>query len=524
MPRAREIACMAMQTVTLSGDTDWPGFRSEARALLARQVPPEDIVWHTRASAEGDLFASIDAPRPAASYGNASAVVPPAFVRLCETVVLHEDPARFGLLYRLLWRLVYEPGLRHDPLDPERVRAQHMAQAVRREMHKMKAFVRFRPLVQGDGLPPLHVAWFEPEHHIVEAVAPFFVRRFTQMHWAILTPQRSVCWYPSDDGTDDPSGGHLDIGPGARREDAPPPDAGEALWLTYYTHIFNPARLKLAMMQKEMPRRYWQNLPEAALISPLAAEAMARSGRMIDAPPTAPARRIVPLHREVETDRVDAPSNTAAPSAMLSSDPVEALAQLKRATDRCRECPIGEHATQSVFGEGPPGAVLMVVGEQPGDQEDLRGRPFVGPAGHLFDRAIGDLGWPRDALYVTNAVKHFKFELRGKRRIHKTPTQREAAACLHWLESEMAQVRPRAVLALGATAARAVLGRPVAVLSERGQWQTGPRGERVLVTLHPSALLRGDPAMRDEAYAAWLDDLAKATSVVQGDVREAMAR
>lgn len=511
---------MATHTVTLASETDWPGFRSEARALLARQVPPEDVEWHTKASAEIDLFASLDARRPAVGPGSASAVVPPAFVRLCETVVLHHDPARFGLLYRLLWRLVHEPGLRNDPLDAERVRAQHMAQAVRREMHKMKAFVRFRPIAQGDGLPPLHVAWFDPEHHIVEAVAPFFVRRFTQMHWAILTPQRSARWFPSDDGTD-AKGGHLDIGPGARREDAPPPDAGEALWLTYYEHIFNPARLKLAMMQKEMPRRYWQNLPEAALISPLAAEAMARSGRMIDAAPTAPARRIVPLqpmsastHHESGTSSVDA----------LPADPAEALAQLARATNRCRECPIGEHATQAVFGEGPVGAVLMVVGEQPGDQEDLRGRPFVGPAGQLFDRAIADLGWPREALYVTNAVKHFKFELRGKRRIHKTPTQREAAACLHWLESEMAQVRPRAVLALGATAARSLLGRPVAVMQERGQWQSGPRGEQVLVALHPSALLRGDPAQRDEAYAAWLEDLSKATSLVQGDVPEATPR
>lgn len=512
---------MATQTVTLAGDTDWPGFRSEARALLARQVPPEEVVWHTRASAAGDLFASLETQRTVVGHGSASAVVPPAFVRLCETVVLHADPARFGMLYRLLWRLVHEPGLRNDPLDAERVRVQHMAQAVRREMHKMKAFVRFRPIAQGDGLPPLHVAWFDPEHHIVEAVAPFFVRRFTQMHWAILTPQRSARWFPSDDGIEDLAGGRLDIGPGARREDAPPADAGEALWLTYYEHIFNPARLKLAMMQKEMPRRYWQNLPEAALISPLAAEAMARSGRMIDAAPTAPARRIVPL----QPMTASAPHEPGTPDVDgLSADPAEALKQLKRATDRCRECPIGEHATQSVFGEGPIGAVLMVVGEQPGDQEDLRGRPFVGPAGQLFDRAIADLGWPRDALYVTNAVKHFKYELRGKRRIHKTPTQREAAACLHWLESEMAQVRPRAVLALGATAARSVLGRPVAVMQERGQWQTGPRGEQVLVALHPSALLRGDPAQRDEAYAAWLEDLSKATSLVQGNVREAVPR
>jgi len=200
----------------------------------------------------------------------------------------------------------------------------------------------------------------------------------------------------------------------------------------------------------------------------------------------------------------------------LPDDPQAALVALKKATDRCRECPIGQHATQSVFGEGPVGAALMVVGEQPGDQEDLRGRPFVGPAGRLFDQAIAELGWSRDRVYVSNAVKHFKFELRGKRRIHKTPTQREAAACLHWLESEIAQVKPRVLLALGATAARALMHRSVAVTRERGQWLEGPMGIPVLVTLHPSALLRGDPVEHAAAWKQWLEDLALATEHVAG--------
>ena len=153
----------------------------------------------------------------------------------------------------------------------------------------------------------------------------------------------------------------------------------------------------------------------------------------------------------------------------------------------------------------------MLVGEQPGDQEDLRGRPFVGPAGQLLDRALAALGWPRERLYLTNAVKHFGFELRGRRRIHKTPAQRDAAACLHWLEDEIALVRPDAVVALGATAARQLLGRPVAVLRERGRWLERGDGLRVLVTLHPSALLRMPPEAFDEAYAHWLADLRLAS-------------
>ncbi|MDM0078063.1 UdgX family uracil-DNA binding protein [Variovorax sp. J2P1-59] len=187
---------------------------------------------------------------------------------------------------------------------------------------------------------------------------------------------------------------------------------------------------------------------------------------------------------------------------------------LRKATDACRECPLGARATQSVMGEGPLHAVLMVVGEQPGDKEDLLGRPFVGPAGRLFDRAIAELGWRRERLYITNAVKHFKFELRGKRRMHKTPAQREIEACRHWLEEEIARVKPKAFLALGATAARTLLQRPVAVMRERGKWQEDAAGRRVLVTLHPSALLRGDPAQREAAWTAWLEDLSVASDLL----------
>ena len=188
---------------------------------------------------------------------------------------------------------------------------------------------------------------------------------------------------------------------------------------------------------------------------------------------------------------------------------------LRRATDRCRECPLGEHATQSVIGEGPLHARLMLVGEQPGDQEDRQGHPFVGPAGRVMDRALEQLGWPRERLYVTNAVKHFKHELRGKRRMHKTPAQREVAACNHWLEDEIRLVRPEAIVAMGSTAARALLGRPVAVMSERGRWIERSDGVPVLVTLHPSALLR--VVDRDEGEAAflkWVEDLTAATRYV----------
>jgi len=202
-----------------------------------------------------------------------------------------------------------------------------------------------------------------------------------------------------------------------------------------------------------------------------------------------------------------APGN---PAATLARDGIPSLGELKAATMRCRECPIGEFATQSVTGEGNARARLMLVGEQPGDQEDLQGHPFVGPAGRLLAQALEQAGIAREDTFVSNAVKHFKFELRGKRRIHKTPTQREAAACLHWLEDEIALVAPQAIVALGATAARSLLGRAVTVMSERGRWLPRLDGRKVLVTVHPSSLLRLPSEDRDAAFAAFTRDLSLA--------------
>ena len=481
------------EVVTLAGEADVDGFRAEARRLLAQGLTPAAISWQVATRAVSDLFGSSsgDVPAPI-DLSQAPAVartnVPAFFIPLCERAALHADPNRFGLLYRLLWRLVHEPALRHDPLDADRMQAELMARAVRRDMHKMTAFVRFRPLGNDAGDID-HIAWFEPEHHIVEATAPFFARRFAQMRWAILTPERCVRW----------DGRALAFGPGANREDAPLADAAESLWLTYYASIFNPARLKLAMMQKEMPRKYWKNLPEAVLIQPLTARSAQRSGQMIEQGASKPTHRRPASSTALRIDQREAVVH--APGT---------LEALRDATERCRACPIGASATQAVPGEGPLQARLMLVGEQPGDHEDLHGRPFVGPAGQLLARALAQLGWPRDALYLTNAVRHFKFELRGKRRIHKTPAQQEVAACLHWLDSEIALVQPGAAIALGATAARALLGRAVAVMSERGQWFTRADGLRVLVTLHPSALLRMEASERDAAFEAWLADLRQA--------------
>ena len=187
------------------------------------------------------------------------------------------------------------------------------------------------------------------------------------------------------------------------------------------------------------------------------------------------------------------------------------LQSLREAAAGCRECPLGEPATQTVWGEGTPRAKLMLVGEQPGDREDLEGRPFVGPAGRMLDRALQELGWRREGLYVTNAVKHFKHEARGKRRLHKTPDGGEVAACRWWLEHEKSFVRPRLVLALGATAALSVLGKATPIGKSRGQVFQLPDQSQAMVTMHPSYLLRiPDREAKAQAYGRFVEDLAAA--------------
>ena len=188
------------------------------------------------------------------------------------------------------------------------------------------------------------------------------------------------------------------------------------------------------------------------------------------------------------------------------------LLKLRSAAAACRACPLWRTGTQTVFGEGGEHAALLVLGEQPGDREDREGHPFVGPAGKLLDRALEATGVPREDVYITNAVKHFKWEPRGKRRVHKTPAQREIEACLPWLEAELAAVEPRIILCMGGTAARAVMGGKVRVTETRGQPLQSPLGKEVVVTIHPAYILRLRSGA-EEAFARFVNDVAQAAKL-----------
>ena len=467
-----------MVAVRLADGADFAAWREQARRLLGAGVAPAEVQWDS--GPETDLFAAAQ-PAPGTAGTAAAARVPRDFLALADTVLAHCDPRRHALLYRLLWRLVHgEPHLLAMVTDPEVAWALQAAKAVRRDLHKMKAFVRFREAATPDG--PVYVAWFEPGHDILARVAPFFVRRFAGMRWSILTPSRSAHW----------DGHTLAFGAGATRADAPDQDALEDLWRTYFANIFNPARLKVAAMTREMPVRYWKNLPEAALIPGLVQDASARMHAMVKKAPATPKKTIpAPAARHVE----DLPQGS--------------IAELRRQAKACTACPLWKPATQTVFGEGPEDARIVVIGEQPGDQEDLAGRPFVGPAGQLFDRALAEAEVDRASLYVTNTVKHFKFEPRGKRRLHARANAQEQAACRRWLDAELDRIRPAAIVCLGAMAAHAIFGSRFRLMQQRGRWIERDDGGRAFATVHPSYLLRlrGEEA-RVQGYAEFVRDLA----------------
>jgi uracil-DNA glycosylase len=186
------------------------------------------------------------------------------------------------------------------------------------------------------------------------------------------------------------------------------------------------------------------------------------------------------------------------------------LRELAEAASRCKGCELYRHATQTVFGRGSADARIVFVGEQPGDQEDRQGAPFVGPAGEVLDRALAEVSLARDKIYVTNAVKHFKFELRGKRRIHQTPRANEINACRPWLEAELERIKPDVLVALGATAARAIFGDKFRITRDRGHFAATPWAEKSIATYHPSAVLRGeDDAQKAQLYAMLVEDLRK---------------
>jgi len=455
---------------------DW---QRAARSALQRHLAPDAVVWQELLADEPtlDIFEETVFDQPEANGG--AFRVPKAFPELARVVALHRDERRWALLYRLVWRITHgESKLLEIAVDADVALAFEFQKAIRRDVHKMRAFVRFRAVEHDGG--KWFVAWFEPAHHIVEYNARFFVDRFASMRWSILTPDRCAHW----------DGAALTFTDGVDKSKAPTEDTVEALWLTYYSNIFNPSRVKVHAMQAEMPKKYWRNLPEAVVIPSLLQEAP---------------RRVEAMVAKSRAKRADDDDRDWHPAPVPATNDLDDVAAAARA---CTACHLYKRGTQTVFGEGPKRAKLLMLGEQPGDQEDLAGKPFVGPAGKLLDRALVQAGIERDDVYVTNTVKHFKWEPRGKRRIHQKPNSREIAACRPWMEAELRLVKPKVLVCLGSTAAQAIFGSSFRVTKQRGTILSSEFVGKVVATVHPSSLLRQpDEEAREREYRLFVADL-----------------
>lgn len=462
---------MTARRIVLSSGADQAGFRRALRLLVAEDAPADAVTWETGGTPGlfGETRCSQAPP----------IALPRDAVALIDSVVCHRDPERYALLHAFVRRLLQgERDLLDVASDPLVHRLGRMRKAVARDIHKMHAFLRFRRADGPDG-SERYAAWFEPAHFILEAAAPFFVERFGALVWSILTPVGALHW----DGT------RLAQAPAAARPDIPE-DGFEAGWRDYYMSTFNPARLNLSAMRSEMPRKYWHNMPETAVIPSLVRDAPARVRAMLDREAAMPVRK----------------DPTKAVAAMADQGP-KTLAELNAII--AASAPLVPGGGRAVLGEGPLDACIACVGEQPGDVEDMEGRPFVGPAGQLLDRALAEAGIDRGRIYLTNAVKHFKFEQRGKRRIHQKPTTGEVKHYRWWLMQELDFVQPRLVVALGATAVLALAGKAIPITRARGPAMLGARPG--YITVHPAYILRlPDAAARAHAYRDFVADLGRA--------------
>ena len=384
--------------------------------------------------------------------GSGSFNVPRALVAIAALAFQARDPDRFSLLYRLVARANAGEKLLEQKDDPDLRRAQHLAYAVRAEAHRMRTHLRFMPVEDGR-----YLGWYAPAHYVLEANALLLARRFPDLACSILTPDGSAHW---QEGAP-----HFGAGLAHVADDAALAD----WWHAHHASLLREARRATSV-------------PEA--------EALDEVPRPPDRPPLGPV--VLPVHADVQ------------------------LLEASREAADCRRCHLYEPATQTVFGEGPADATVMFVGEQPGDQEDIIGRPFVGPAGQIMDRAMEEAGIDRRTIYITNAVKHFKFTPRGKRRIHQTPEAPEIQACRFWLDVEHVQVRPKLLVLMGGTAARAVMGRQVTITRERGRPIRLEDGQMAFVTVHPSYLLRvPDEDAKAREYRAFVKDLEAVRKLIE---------
>ncbi len=395
--------------------------------------------------------------------------------KVVEPVFIHSDPERFKILQSFFKDYQQDPKQMFNPLNPHVKKIERFTKQVGRDIHKMRAFVRFKEQIR-EGIK-LYVAYYEPDHFILKKNTEFFVRRFNSMNWLIITPHAWALWNQKQ----------LLYEEERLKKPNLDEDGFEELWKTYYSKIFNPARVKIKAMKNEMPTRFWKNLPEAECIAPLIQSAPTRVSNM------------------VTTQK----SHFRKPS-------FSTLRELNSSIKNCQACNLCQLPTQAVVGEGPKQARLMIVGEAPGDEEEKRGRPFVGPAGKVLRKVLKDLGEDVGNIYLTNAVKHFNYRKSGKLRIHKNPEAQHIMHCHGILQTEIKLQKPQLILGLGRSAAHSLFGFSVSLSNYRGILTKTVDDTPCVISHHPARLLREkDPARREQLTKEFRQDIQLALRTLE---------
>ena len=463
-----------------------------SEALRDERFPAVAAAGATSAATAADTPSKASTNSPSASDTSLAAptltapAIPRDLLARLKTAACFRAPDRWALLYRILWRWTH--GERHvlDLADADGAQLAQRIQSVEGETEALVVFTLFRRRDPSMGLPEF-VGWYEPHHDLLERAAARFARRMGDSTWMLATPQGAAFW----------NGMLLRIGRPATEESeqaahALPPDvmAGEAttseptetLWLAYYARVFNAGTAPV-------PLRYWRTPPAGP---PLPAR-LARERSRLGAQSAAVA---VPEMPPVEYSALTPPLR----------EPTGPLAA-------CRRCALWRNAQQAVAGAGPAHATIMAVGEQPGEHENQHGEPFTGPAGQLLDTVLARAGLERTALYLTYAVKHYKWEVLDQQRVHRTPARREVEACQYWLEQELTQIAPRVVVTLGATALKALTGAHVSLSEYLGQ-TIAHRGRLIVPTWHPSYALRtADARLREDIVGSIVTAFSRAAAL-----------
>lgn len=494
-------------------------WRHIARALLQEAVAPHEVEW-IEAGESAALLTADGEPAfietETETNANAEPATAPAAPTISRTLLAkleiaacYRAPDRWAFLYRILWRWTQGQRSVVSAHDADGARLAKRIEEVDKELQQMQALLRFRRRDPSLG-PPEFVGWFDPRHDVLERAAAHFAKRMGHSSWVITTPYGAAFWDGAllrVDRTTDPEEALTSL---SSTGEAATGDAAEALWLAYYESTFNPDYPCEPALPTDLPVRYWKPPADGNAAPPFAVKPLAGIPQTAQAAQTGPAESVV---------SVPPPEPKPASGVLASRPPPASLAA-------CKLCGLWRTKAKPIAGAGPVPAAIMLVGEQPGEQDALSGEPFRGAAGELLDDVLRRAGLERASLYMTNAVKHSKWEMletprqtaqgQAALRVHKTPAPNEVEACGYWLDAELQRVQPRAVVALGATALRALTRQPLSLSEYLGQTLSHD-GWLIVPTYHPAYALRTpDAKLREEIVATLVAALTRAKQLASG--------